>query len=433
VVLSNFDLPIGVAFGGSLYKYGIYSQNSSEYQITENTFFQVPSSSHLIGTNTGILMVNSGIANNLIHTNNFQYLSNGIKTLQNNGQLTGLLFRCNHFNSNSYDIKIEDGSTIKSSQGGISNGCENEFVGTKTSSIFSVSQQISYYHSSNPSLIPYNPSSNISVHSNAHGLRCMPPMCFVPPRQNEQLLQEYQQLNEKNEDGVNDLEMLELSNAQIRHLMTDSLPHLEELKQWYSIINTPIAKYSLAETNFELKNYAEAENVLAEIPAMFEFGDKEQIEHNNYLDFHNFKKNLIDSERSYYDLTDAEIDNLKNIATATNGRSATMAKGVLCFFYGICLEDEEENFEEGGEIFYAPSQQNSSPEEEIAEENNIVYPNPTNNFIYFDNFAKKSVSLHNSNGILLETTKGSSMDLSKYPSGTYFLKINERMVKVVKN
>jgi hypothetical protein len=224
--------------------------------------------------------------------------------------------------------------------------------------------------------------------------------------------------------------MTQLSNAAIHELMSDSVPNLDELKEWYSIINTPIAKYSLAETNFEMGNYQEAQNVLSAMPTMFEFGEQKMMEHNNYLNFYNFKKNLIDSDRSYYDLTDAEIDNLKDIALAGNGRSSTMAKGVLCFFCGICLEDEEPNSEQEGDIFYAP--QNSSQNEENFEENNIVYPNPTDNLIYFTNFDKKLVSLHSSNGLLLETTRDSFMDLSKYPTGTYLLNINAKTVKVVK-
>jgi hypothetical protein len=245
-------------------------------------------------------------------------------------------------------------------------------------------------------------------------------------------MQQYEDLQNGNQDGKNDLEMMQLSNAALHALMTDSVEHLEELTQWYSIINTPIAKYSLAETNFALGNYAEAKNVLNEIPKTFEFGEKELIEHENYMKFYDFKQSLQLSDKTWADLTEGELFELQTIATVTNGRSATMARGVLCFFYGICLEDKE--FEENGDNpVYAPSQVGAASNTETLDDTSIVYPNPTNNFIYFENLDGNLVSLHNANGLLLETTKSSSMDLSKYPSGTYFLKINAKMVKIIKN
>jgi hypothetical protein len=63
-------------------------------------------------------------------------------------------------------------------------------------------------------------------------------------------------------------------------------------------VRTHIAKYSLAEVYFSEKKYEQAENVLKEIPTMFAFDDLEMIEHENYMQFYNFKKQMILSERN---------------------------------------------------------------------------------------------------------------------------------------
>jgi hypothetical protein len=264
------------------------------------------------------------------------------------------------------------------------------------------------------------------------------------------LFQKYQELQGKNEDGNNDLEMMQLSNAALHNLMMGEMEDLTEverlnsLKEWYSIINTPIAKYSLAETHFALEEYPEAENVLREIPAKFEFKETAVQEHANYLKFYNFKKNLVQSKRHWSDLSDGEVNELKNIALATNGRSATMARGVLCFFYGICIEnddifterssDTEKPDGEDGVPNYAPqfAPSNSSNAAILPSFDNNVYPNPTTGMIYFYNIVEKIVTLHNETGILLQSTTQNSMDLSKYPSGNYYLKIENQTIKVVK-
>jgi len=69
-------------------------------------------------------------------------------------------------------------------------------------------------------------------------------------------------------------------------------------------------------------------------------------EYENYLRFPNLSKQVQFSERSWDDLTEEEILRLQNIAEANTGRSSTMAKGVLCFFYEIYHEDDIEIIEE---------------------------------------------------------------------------------------
>ncbi|MDY6348548.1 MAG: hypothetical protein SPL42_09030 [Bacteroidales bacterium] len=44
---------------------------------------------------------------------------------------------------------------------------------------------------------------------------------------------------------------------------------------------------------------------------------------------------------NWYVLSDSQIAELQEIAGRNTGRASEMAKGVLCFFYDICYDDED--------------------------------------------------------------------------------------------
>ena len=87
-------------------------------------------------------------------------------------------------------------------------------------------------------------------------------------------------------------------------------------------------------------------------------GDAEDAEMANYAEFHAMKLALrgqndnADNQDNYnsqnspttnwYSLTNSQISQLQTIAERNTGRASVMAKGVLCFFFGICYEDEFE-------------------------------------------------------------------------------------------
>jgi hypothetical protein len=447
---SNFAFPATPQPSGRLTSYyGICSQNSSGYTISDNHFYQNPSVFNI--ENIGIYMGNSGTANNILHFNSFENLYKGVYVTLTNGTTSGspsgLTIACNDFIGNKYDITLSN-ATIKSEQGSPSTGAGNSFVGTRTSSIYSSgNQQINYYYKNASPFIPYHPSAHINLYaaSSSNHLNCARLLCssLINPRES---LERYSELQNHNEDGSNDLEMLNLSNAALHALMSDSVEYFDELIQWYSIINTPIAKYSLVETLFALEKYSEAETVLSTIPSLYEFGEKNWQEHQNYLNFFHFKKNLRIAGQSYEALTASELLELQEIALSTNGRSATMARGVLCFFYGICFEEEEnpvekilvsedmpDNSEESPAFAPQQSPENNSTSAQLCDLTIAkIYPNPTTGMIYFDNLEEKLVTLYNQTGLLLQSTTKNSLDLSKYPAGIYFVKINNSTLLVIK-
>ena len=381
---------------------GIYSFNSSGYRIEENNF-----SGTFTSSSYGIAMYNSGIADNQIYKNDFKNCRHGIIIGGVNGTNNikpprGLQLKCNDFTDNQTDI-LGDFEPILPYQGGLLSGADNTFVGTiNYSFLWYGSQPLFYYHSPGNNHAPYNSLGNVTVYNNAAPNECASTFCLPiggkafadldSLEQYKMMQQQYDKLLvilDENPEVLQEIlflsdAMRELSDHAISRILGDSILYVENLKQWYEIVRTPVAKYSLAEGYFNERKYESAEGVLKEMPAMFAFNDFEMIEHENYMQFYHFKKQMILSKRNWKQLKESEIVQLQTIAEATNGRSAGMAKGVLCFFYGICYDDILSPEKSNDGILPSETEGNlSENNDKMSSVHNTqsyelsVYPNPT--------------------------------------------------------
>jgi len=413
--------------------FGLISETSSGYRIEENSF----NSNGTLGS-TGICISNSGIAENRIYKNNFESLDYGIAAYLTNfyddglGTLLGLIywgaglqFLCNDFSFNNMDIAVDPMGTVRPTQGSILEGADNTFLYTIWSSLyFYNTQAFLYYHSGDImgliSTSPNFPTTNVFIDGMAFPNPCWTTFCIPyyvnsseEGQQNYQNLQnEYDNLIKQfdelgygyvldnMENGEFSEEMImealqfsgkiskvsntmrELSDNSIRALMLDSIMDINLLKSWYEIVRTPIAKYLITETRLFTNDYEGADAILNQIPEMFQFTEREMIEHNNYLQFHNFKKQLQLEGRLWADLDEREISYLQTIAEANTGRSSTMAKGVLCFFFNICYEGTHlypTSSEGGGETRNSDPKLNSGFNPvPVSEYGLTIYPNPAN-------------------------------------------------------
>ncbi|MCL2312533.1 MAG: T9SS type A sorting domain-containing protein, partial [Firmicutes bacterium] len=401
---------------------GFFSNGSSGYKIEENNFQGIPV--HYVTNRTGMEIKNSGAAENRIYKNNFNVLDFGITSseINANPQLTtGLQFICNNFTGITREISTNSNSTIRSVQGSSTIGADNTFINTHTngSNLFiNNGQTLNYYHSSGNNKTPTKYTSNVIVNGNAGINNCSSTFCNKKVanglRGDQDMLEIYQTLQNEYDILLNEFEcndyfyileninsgefseeqisqvlqmfsqiseisntMREISDGEITAILQDSITDTNKLKLWYQLVRTPIAKYSLAETHFFLCEFEQSDAVLYSIPEMFVFSEKDYAEHANYMLFHNFKKQLQLSERSWADLTEVEISRLQNIAEANTGRSSVMAKGVLCFFYNIC-EDEIEIIVEGENPDLTPKFTIDEHTEPIiiSESGLSIYPNP---------------------------------------------------------
>ena len=129
--------------------------------------------------------------------------------------------------------------------------------------------------------------------------------------------------------------------------------------------------------------------------------DADDAELSNYADFHAMKLALrngnlndnadnMDNNDSpginWYALTPAQIAQLQTIAERNTGRASVMAKGVLCFFFGICYDDDlsvDDNADNQDNNSDAENRSAKAPQQG-GETYLNVYPNPTDDILYVE-------------------------------------------------
>ena len=114
---------------------------------------------------------------------------------------------------------------------------------------------------------------------------------------------------------------------------------LPALESWFAATPGLSSRYSLAETEY----LSGASNVLTlqGVSALLET-EEERDEYDNYMAFNALKEALsgyLYGHADWPSATGTQIAELQRIADANTGRSSVMARGVLCFFFGICDEE----------------------------------------------------------------------------------------------
>lgn len=474
IVKSNFNLN-----GNSSQTTGIHSTGCSGYKIEQNAFYKNTGSNSA----RGIYVRNSSTAENLIYRNDFSGLTYAIYASGTNGIVSnppsGLQFQCNEFSGNTNDIYVANNSIVRSLQGSLSVGAGNQFSANASRNFFnnSANYPIIYYYSSGlmPQIV-----NNVTTYMSSKANTCKSKLCegggIQYLRKGNPDWIEYDYLDNIRRNFLNQFyangydvildslaqnpgytiakdillqalamrdtltslscTMAEISDNVLKELLMDTTQqparsgnNLEMVRNWQRRINTPVAKYDLVETNYQMGDYETAAFVLNKIPDWFELDEEAEAEHENYIAFFNFKNGIRLSGRNWSQLTEDEIAQLQILAENSTGRSSSMAKGVLCFFYDICYDFEEEP-SRGSSDFTTIS-------ENIAEISNIiVYPNPTNDIIYFEwtetEAGNVSIQIYNMMGQLVQTlsekaaTKGKQhfeINLKGQPNGIYYYKV----------
>lgn len=95
--------------------YALYLDASTDYGVEANTVTGAGATNVI--SQSGIIINDNGTSNNRIYRNSFSDIVYGIKAQNTNGNSTsGILFKCNTFNDNKYDIAVTSGA-IKEDQG----------------------------------------------------------------------------------------------------------------------------------------------------------------------------------------------------------------------------------------------------------------------------------------------------------------------------
>jgi hypothetical protein len=225
------------------------------------------------------------------------------------------------------------------------------------------------------------------------------------------------------------------------------------------------AKYSLAETYCQLGKYELGLKTLDLIPEKFTLTEDETIEHLNYVSLFTFKNKIRESGRAIAQLNEAEIEQLLYFATASTGLSSVKARGILCFFYEICLEvepmrgldnemmrrceDETMNAESGKQNAESKKQKAESGNDKknsygptvlhsYGLENITVIPNPTTGELRIENGGLRieNIEVYDIYGRnvsnLISQISNQTINISHLQIGIYFVKVTTEQGEVIK-
>ena len=483
--ISRLNMSLATSYTNS--PKGIFLDECTGYTVAENDI-----SSNGSDNSTGIQVHRPGsdenkIYNNYIHQT--KYALTATAPIDNRGSkvsLTGLQFLGNDLYNNIYDISVIFPGYVRASQGKSTSGADNLFsAGSTVISNFAtpnVLQFIDYYYDySVARKEPVLRSSSVTLFP-TKGNVIFTALCNMgliihdKGESSESPLAEYRELNQKyaemmrvfhakgydkvlddyyhgiieNENLLQEAKsyqeeimtlteyMADISNRTLFALKMDSVIDLFQLRDWYDEIYTLNAKYSLAETYYQLGKFEEGLNTLVFIPKMYNLTETEMIEHENYVSLFTFKNKIRESGRTIAELTKDEINQLLYIAKTSHGLSSVMAQGILCFFYDICFEDEGEKQYAASGMQKAESSEEKSPSsiKNSLLDRITLYPNPTTGELTITNYELEinSVEVFDVYGRKLkaESRRQNVVDISDLAAGIYFVKISTEAGDVVK-
>ena len=468
---------------------GIYLDNCTNYKIEGNEIYSLNPNN----ISTGIHVDNAGTDENKIYRNRIYNTRYGIKVDGNSilppvdsksFPATGLQFMCNNLEFNNHDIGIFSG-TVRAVQGSPSVGADNLFSLNVNKDIYfdimSKYNLLTYYRNiTTPRKPPICNIINVNIqNANSNPCPCTLGLSSIDTnvyryKSSESSIAEYHKLNlqfaemmkffyDKGYDkmltdyynGIIENEellrealkyhesiltvtetMADISNNALFTLSTDSIIDLNQIRDWYDEIYTLNAKYSLAETYYQLGKYEQGFNTLARIPKMYDLNEEQMIEHNNYVALYTFKNKIRESGRTIAQLKENEIEELIHYAKVSNGLSSVMAQGILCFFYEICINDEmmrrlDDEMIKEDESNLTILQSSGLTVSKNALENIKIYPNPTTGELRIENgelriekieisdvYGRKLSSNH-----LIPTSSHHLINISHLPAGVYFLSV----------
>lgn len=134
-----------------------------------------------------------------------------------------------------------------------------------------------------------------------------------------------------------------------------------------------------------------------------------------------------------YVLTPAQIAQLQTIAERNTGRASVMAKGVLCFFFGICYEDEDYASETDPSA-ETRAKSTATGDEGVSDTPLRVWPNPTDDLLFVELRGAEiaSVALYDLQGRIMTGVcdtplqkATTTLNMKSVPAGVYVLRVTD--------
>ncbi len=227
-----------------------------------------------------------------------------------------------------------------------------------------------------------------------------------------------------------------MSNQIIHYYAEDTLDWKDSIKSMIASRKDITSKYQLVEIAVEEEQFTLALQKLVVIANNNDLTQEQMDEHTNLETYVAFRQAITAVEKSYMQLNEGELVQLRTIANAVKGRTATLARNILCFGYGEC---ESENETEGEPLLRlkAPRVYDfNTPVAAISQLNEKlkVFPNPakeavTINIGDYDEGLQYRIQLLTMEGKLMLEKRASSetiqINVANFNKGTYLIVLIE--------
>ena len=462
---------------------GLSLNGCTGYLVEENNFRRRVLSG--IFPFVGISVENSGTAANSLYRNSFLRLNKAVQVTGTNGgyhNTVGLECACNTFSGDQYDIYVSAYSDMAQQQGSASVGADNSFTGTTASSFHNAGYRtMDYYHIPGGNRQPYTPTSNVNVRKSLAANPCLSTLCDdgshspLPPdpikspdagylllkAQYDTLLSVFGSrgyadiVANPSEDlytpsdiqsarlclaqlGELERELHARSSTAVRSLLRDTLLDLPAVESWFAATPGLSGQYSLAETEYLA---GESNALTLQGVAALLTTPEERDEYDNYMAFNALKEALsghLHGHANWPLATEGQIAELQRIADAGTGRSSVMARGVLCFFFGICYDDED--FTPTGDIRRLASTGEAGDPSHNSDVSMKLYPNPAGNTLHVEfegtDDLQGTITVTNITGVVVLTRecheRVTQLDVSNLSPGLYVVSFRNEKGVVVK-
>ena len=129
--------------------------------------------------------------------------------------------------------------------------------------------------------------------------------------------------------------MLHNGQLMVSNILTDSIPNLTDLHQWLQRQHTSAADYALAESYLTHNNGAAGSALLSDMPNRYLYTLRNPNPHTAYMQLYTLKRQVIESNRNWLQLTNTEKSQLQTLAnSSTTTEAAIQAQNILCFING---------------------------------------------------------------------------------------------------
>jgi subtilisin family serine protease len=222
----------------------------------------------------------------------------------------------------------------------------------------------------------------------------------------------------------------------IRSDLSDTITHPDNFVNWKETLSRYADVESLIDYYLQTGNTTTAMNKVDSLPYLFSFTSYDSLEYPYYQQLKATQANLIASQRTIFELTDTEIEKLKEIADNSIGIAGAQARGIMGFavdnslVYAHCVELTESTIK------------NAPITNENTDNNNGqlvigVSPNPAKDFVTFtyalpEKASTGEVIIYNQEAvvmdkIILNNAKGEmKFNTSNLLPGLYFYSVSSQ-------